>query len=357
MSDLVAVQKRCGHEITCLVHNHKRSLSAVRENVDGIDVLRTPIIGKFLFTPLSPFFIRDFKRLLKEQKPDLIHIQMPNVSAFAALYVKSCSDIPVIVHWQSDVITADSGFLMTLAYKMYRPLEQRLLRVAKLIISTTDAYSKSSQPLREWQEKVRVVPVGIADKNAATQKEKSTDNNGRLNLLCIGRLTYYKGHKYLLEAVERFPECTLTVVGTGDQQQGLEKWLVRSKAKDRILFTGAVDGERLDQLLQECDALCLPSIERTEAFGVVLLEAMRVEKAVISSDVTGSGMAWVVDDGVTGILVKPNNVIELVNAISTLSKDPELRYSMGRAGRERFLKYMEIEKVAEQIDELYESVL
>jgi rhamnosyl/mannosyltransferase len=101
----------------------------------------------------------------------------------------------------------------------------------------------------------------------------------------------------------------------------------------------------------------LPSIERTEAFGMVLLEAMSFGKATVVSDVQGSGMGWIVDQGVTGLKVKPADSGALAEALVELAADCEKLRQMGRAGREKFERLFEINHAVEGVIDTYGAVL
>ncbi len=118
---------------------------------------------------------------------------------------------------------------------------------------------------------------------------------------------------------------------------------------------GKQSDSAVSRLLQSCDCLCLPSIERTEAFGMVLLEAAQFAKPVVVSDVPGSGMGWVVKDGETGLKVRPADVAALADALRRMADDKDRREEMGRCARQRFDKIFKIEQVESQIAEVYDN--
>lgn len=126
---------------------------------------------------------------------------------------------------------------------------------------------------------------------------------------------------------------------------------------DRVALMGGLPDARLHAMLDTCDCLCLPSVERTEAFGLVLLEAMRYAKPVVASDVEGSGIGWVVENGVSGILVPPADAGALGAAIQRMMEDDGLRRGMARAALERFERHFQIDRVADRIAALYKEIL
>jgi len=178
-----------------------------------------------------------------------------------------------------------------------------------------------------------------------------------LQVLAVGRLTYYKGFRYLIEAAAQVTGVHISLVGEGDQAEELKSLVSSLDLQDRIKFEGHLSDDLLAQKMAECDCLCLPSIERTEAFGMVLLEAMYFGKATVISDVTGSGMGWIVDDGVTGIKVRPANPDALAEALKRLMTDREELDRLGRRGKEKFDQQFEINHAVEGLVEIYQHAL
>ncbi len=175
-----------------------------------------------------------------------------------------------------------------------------------------------------------------------------------LQVLAVGRLTYYKGFSYLIKAVAKTPGVHINLVGHGDQADSLKKLTTSLNLQDRVSFHGILSDAELAQQMTDCDCLCLPSIERTEAFGMVLLEAMYFGKATLISDVEGSGMGWVVDDGITGIKVKPANADELAIALQRLAADRVELADMGQRGREKFDQQFEINHAVAGLVKIYQ---
>jgi rhamnosyl/mannosyltransferase len=149
----------------------------------------------------------------------------------------------------------------------------------------------------------------------------------------------------------------LELVGDGDQKTELTQLVASLDLESRVTLHGSITDDKLAELLEDCDCLCLPSIERTEAFGMVLLEAMRFGKATVVSDVPGSGMGWLVEHEVTGLKVDPANSGQLADAFRCLADDRELCRRMGDRGREKFDRLLEINQTAGGIMDIYSEVL
>ncbi len=179
-------------------------------------------------------------------------------------------------------------------------------------------------------------------------------SHAEFKILSVGRFAYYKGHSLLLKAVASIPGATVRVVGEGDERSNLDRLVREYGVEDRAFLLGGLSAERLVKLYKECDCFCLPSIERTESFGIVLLEAMAFGKPCVVSDVCGSGMSWVVQHGVTGLHFENENVESLVAVLRRLKSDAEYRQRLGQAGLpRRFKERFTISKISDQILELY----
>jgi len=234
-------------------------------------------------------------------------------------------------------------------------IEKAVLKRARIIVATSLPYCDSSRSLRKWQDKCKVVPLGIDVKRFGNLTGTQSDKVD-LQILAVGRLTYYKGFQYLIEAAARTSGIQINLVGHGEEADHLKTLVASLKLQDRVTFHGILSDAELASQMAECDCLCLPSIERTEAFGMVLLEAMYFGKATVISDVPGSGMGWVVDDGVTGIKVNPADSEALAEAFKRLATDRDELANMGQCGRKKFDRHFEINHAVEDLVTIYRQI-
>lgn len=365
MSDLLTALADLGVRAAALVHDHRASLTG-RTPADTNQnplVYRAPCLGRWLYAPISPPFPWWLGRVIGEFKPAVLHLHMPNTSAFWALGVPAARRIPWVIHWHSDVVSSQWDRRLALAYPAYRPLEQRLLAASRAIVVTSPAYLYSSRALERWQPRCHVIPLGI---DPGRVREPAVDTLRRteklwgraaFKLLAIGRLTYYKGFEVLVQAVADLPDLRLLIVGQGERRPQLDRLLKTLGLEGSVTLAGALPDAELNALWTTCDAFCLPSLERTEAFGLVLLEAMRFHKPVIASDIPGSGVGWVVRQGRHGLLVKPNNPAALRDAIVRLMRmTPRQRLQLGQAGAEALRGSFDIKQVAARTLGLYQQL-
>jgi len=356
LGDLLPVQQQQGIDAAALVHAHDKP---ERQRFPQM-VWRAPTYGKLLYVPFSPSFPLWLDAMIRTFDPQLLHIHVPNMSAFWALAVPSARKIPWVIHWHSDVVASSIDKRLAWAYQAYQPLEWMLLSRSVRIIATSIPYRDSSVPLQRWMDKTSVVPLGVDPRRLPTPESddlswaerqwKGTD----LRVLCIGRLTYYKGHQVLLESLQHVDQVQLICVGGGELLSNLEER--RQCLGLKVQFTGALSDSRRNALLETCDVLVLPSVERTEAFGVVLLEAMAFGKPVIATRVEGSGMGWVVEDGENGLLVPPGDAEALARAMRTMRECPGLRKQMGERGKEHLGTRFHIRRCARSFSGIYQDL-
>lgn len=351
MLALIKAQVKAGLDIFVLVHQHKTGMAYSENKEFGATIYRLPIVAKLLFVPLALSAFSHLKRILRSEQPDIIHAHLPNVTCFWLLFLPFASKAKLILHWHSDVIGERPNLGVKLLYPFYRIFEKALLRKAHCIIVTSENYLQSSKPLKLFTNKCVVVPLGLEDSNNEAIKEIAFN----VGALCVGRLTYYKGHEFLIRAFSKLEHDTLrlTIVGDGEERTRLKRIVNELGLQGRVNFLGQVDDVSLSTLMSHCSFLVLPSIERTEAFGLVLLEAMRESKACICTDVPGSGMSNVVQHEKTGLVARHSNTESLADAIDTLARDITLSERFGMSGRQRFLGKFQIESVERQIRKVY----
>jgi glycosyltransferase involved in cell wall biosynthesis len=366
LRDLMAGLARRNIDNSALVHQSDISFKSRHEryNASGreLPVTRAAVWARLLFTPVSPTFPWLLKRAIKQQKPDVLHLHLPNVSAFWALLLPGARNIPWLVQWQSDVLASRHSLGLRLFYALYRPFERAVLEKCAVIICSSPPYLNSSEALAEFRDKCTIVPLGLDPANLAYLNDSVESASGRLDnaplqVLAIGRLTYYKGFEYLIRAAAEVDNIQVHLVGQGDQESALKTLTAELALEHKVFFHGHLPDEELAGQYANCDCVCLPSIERSEAFGLVLLEAMYWGKPTIASDVPGSGMGWIVDHGVTGLKVSPENTEDLASALLYLEQHRDKIAHLGKNGRDKFDGQFHIDRCAESIAQIYQQIL
>ena len=142
----------------------------------------------------------------------------------------------------------------------------------------------------------------------------------------------------LLHAISQTHQVELDLIGHGEQLNSLKALCQQLGITNRVRLHGTVNDDERDALLLQSDCLCLPSTDRTESFGIVLLEAMSAGKPCVVTDVPGSGMTTVVKAGQTGLVVPYGDHTKLAAALAQLADNREMLSELGTQGRQRFVQ-------------------
>jgi glycosyltransferase involved in cell wall biosynthesis len=324
--------------------------------VNGIDVRRVACLAAPVYTPVSPTYPLELSRALRELEPDLLHLHLPNPSCFALLASARARRVPWIVHWHADIPPDAPDWRLRTGYRVYKPFEQALLKHAAAIVATSAAYLDASAALAPWRAKAHVIALGAGDVALPAPRRDLWPDGDGVRWLAVGRLSHYKGLDVLLRALVDVPDARLVVVGEGECATELRETATKCGVANRVRFAGSLDDATLLAVYAAADAFVLPSLNRGEAFGLVLLEAMRARLPVVASAIQGSGIGEVVADGESGVLVPPGDASALATALARL-RDADLRARMGACGRERFEARFTLERSAQRWSQLYEQVL
>jgi rhamnosyl/mannosyltransferase len=282
---------------------------------------------------------------LARLQPDVVHVHSPYPLGELSAWLLTQARLIITHH--SDVVR-QKGWL-----RLYRPLLREVLRQADRVIATSPRYIETSPWLRPVQDKCVVVPLGVDPRRFSPA---STPFEGPPTLLFVGRLRYYKGLGTLLRALPDLAEINLKVAGSGPMRDGWEALAAELDVAQRVDFMGRVDDAHLPALYHQAHAFILPSNARAEAFGMVLLEAMASGLPCITTEL-GTGTSWIVQHGITGLVVPPQQPLALGEAIQRLLSDPALRTQMGRAGRARVEAEFTQERMIARVQSVYEEVL
>lgn len=285
---------------------------------------------------------------------DVVHLHGPNLLA-SLMTLRLAKAVRLVVHWHSDIV--GKGWLG----RLLRPLEQRMLSRADAIVCTSPPYAEHSASLRKWRHKLCSVPIGIEDPGpsaapAALPARVEEFLAGRRHVFAIGRLVPYKGFAHLVDAARRFPpDLAVVIGGNGPLREVLQDRATAAGVADRVLFTGGLSDAELDALMRRAMAFCLPSVARSEAFGVVLLEAMARGVPVVATRISGSGVPWVNRDGDSGLNVEPGDSQALADACTKIAANPALRERFAQGARRNFERRFTAEVFAKTMLNVYQQ--
>ncbi len=318
-----------------------------RETVNGVMVIRAATYGRY-YTPFCPSMPRWIKRL----RPDIVHLHHPCPMAYVACLSARLS-APVVLGHHNDIVKPRA------LLKLYLPLQQAMMRRAGAVLVGTQDYLDTSPHLVPFRTKCRIVPYGIPLRqftpNAGTESLAARIRRAHPGpiVLFVGRLCYYKGLDVAIDAMQNV-NGTLLIVGHGPLVDDVSQSIETLGLEYKVVLVGPVDDATLVAYYRACDLTILPSIYRSEAFGLVMLQAHACARPVICSDLPG--LSTVNVDHRTGLLVPPGDVSGLASAINRLLHAPALRRRMGRAGRRQVEQLYGADRMARRIEEVYDSL-
>ena len=334
LSDLMNVQKRSGMAVAAVVHQHLPSIRASHEGEEGntnaakaAHVYRAARWFNIGVVPFAPLFALTLAKAIKEFRPTVLHIHHPNASGVWALLLPSARRLPWVATWHADILTPEASFAIKLGYQLYRPLQHAQLARTQRVLATSELYRSGSAALTALAPRCEVLPLGLDEQRMPPMGAREVSGEALdttpvpLRILSVGRIASYKGFTHLLKALEYLPEATLTMVVSGSPSEitALETQIAHLGLTPRVsLKKNLSDAELWDQY-RACQVFCLPSTDKTEAFGMVLLEAKHFNRPVVACDIPDSGVPWVAAKYGRFALAQPGNAQSLASAIERVT--------------------------------------
>lgn len=320
------------------------------EWINGVKVTRAGSIGIFWGMPIS--FSFPFLLAKKSREVDIIHFQMPFPLADISYLLLGSRKPSIVVTYHSDIVRQKKLMLF------YKPFLFRFLRIVDRIIVTSPNMLEFSEYLKAFKYKCSVVPLGIdvdyLEHSGVKEIGLSKTKDEKL-ILFVGRLTYYKGVEYLIEAMQRVKNSKLLIVGDGELRAQLERKSRLLGLQDKIIFLGKLSKEELNYCYKICDIFVLPSVEESEAFGLVQAEAMFFGKPVVNTRLR-SGVPYVSVNGETGITVPPRDSKALADAINKILENHDLYRMFSKNAVNRVYSLFTKRKMLDAILRIYEEL-
>lgn len=359
--DLARKLKEKKHDIWVLVSNKSKFQNYEKkfqnyENIDGIKLIRLPMLLYFIRGFLTPPIFSWIKKI----NPDIIHLQVPNpwFELNTLIYYLFGDKKKLIITYHSDILD------YTIAHRFFNFFRKFMLfPLLKIytckIIATSPDYVKSSQFLWYSRDKVEVMPLSL---DLSLFYPSILKDKKQKKIFFVGRLATYKGLEYLLMAThlvsKKRNDFKIVIIGDGPLKYKLKHMTKELFIEEFVDFKGSVSDKELMTLLkEECDIFVLPSIYRSEAFGISMMEAMALGKPVISTKIKGSGVNFVNINNLTGLVVEPKNSKQLADAIIKLLDNPDLRKKLGMAGRKRVEENFDLDKYIKRLISLYSDCI
>jgi rhamnosyl/mannosyltransferase len=315
------------------------------ELIAGVPVVHLKTWKVVASTPLCEGMIE----AIRSWPCDIIHLNWPNPFAVLAYLLSGCP-AKLVVTYHSDVIR--QRFLAA----MFGPILKYALSLADAIIVTSPNFVDHSSTLRPFRHRCRVVPLGIRPEcllnTSDVEVAEIRAHFGTPIIMAAGRLVYYKGLEYLITAMKTV-NAHLVIIGTGPLREQLQAQIGREGLGHRISLVGEV--EHIAPYYHAADVFVLASIARSEAFGLVQLEAMVCGKPVVNTRLN-SGVPFVSLHGATGLTVEPADPAELGLALRILLQNDRFRSRLGAAARQRVTEEFTLQLMAQRTLALYREL-
>ncbi|MBN1778716.1 MAG: glycosyltransferase family 4 protein [Candidatus Buchananbacteria bacterium] len=353
---------KLGHQVTIFTPEYQK----VTEEVHNLSIKRI----KPLFKYGNAAFLPGIVKLLKGY--EIIHLHYPFFGVAEVLWLKNKklkkSGSKIIIHYHMDVV--GSGFLKKVFSFHTKFILPKIINTADRVIVTSNDYAQNSNLkdlLAKNPAKFVAVPNGV-DINFFKPENKDAEllNKNEINLedkvvVFVGGLDsahYFKGIEYLIEAMSFLRQADykwkLVIVGEGDLKKNYQDLAGQLHVDDKIKFAGYVPNHQLPKYYNLADVVVLPSIDKSEAFGLALVEGMACAKPAVASNLPG--VRSVVEDRVSGLLIEPKDSKDLAAKINYLLTNPTVAKEFGQAGRQLVEQKYSWQKIGLELDELYKSL-
>ena len=312
--------------------------------VEGVQVRRLATYGTIASTPITPGFFGEIRSIHE----GIIHLHHPN--PLPTVWSLLCADprVKIVVSYHADIVNQ-----RILKYAFF-PFLHGLLRRCAAIIASSSMLIDRSETLRPFREKCHVIPfpidsVSFRGRICAVKVKELRAKANRPIVLSIGRLVPYKGFEYLITAMKEV-DAELWIIGEGPLRDQLNQQGAALSGKVRLL--GSVPD--VANYHAASDVFVLSSINRSEAYGIVQMEAMAAGKPVVNT-LLESGVPYVSKSGESGLTVPPADPKALSKAINILLSDPKMREEMGRNGMLRVASEFDVSRIKQQTLEVYRA--
>lgn len=353
---------KLGHQVEVFTPQYKK----IDQEFEGVKINRIkPLVkyGNAAFIPALHFMLKDF---------DIIHLHYPFFGGAETiwLYQKKLkkSGAKIVLHYHMD--TVGQGIfkiLFGLSRIFFLP---KIIKLADKVIVTSADYGKNSNVakyLKQDPKKFFELPNGVfsnifipGPKDPELLSKYNIQSSDKVILFVGGmdKAHYFKGVEYLVEAVSRLRQKNykwkLVIVGKGELIKKYKSLSIQLHIGREVIFTGYVAQEDLVKHYNLADVVVLPSVDKSEAFGLTLVEAMSCAKPVVASNLVG--VRSLVEEEVNGHLVEPKNVSDLATKINHILSNQDLAKQYGQASRKKVEAKYDWTKIAVELDQLYKSL-
>jgi glycosyltransferase involved in cell wall biosynthesis len=334
---LTKAHQECGDQVNIIAFK-QFAISCPSVGEFGEDIRWLNLDCKISSAPFNFQLLLNFKKIIKEMGPERIYIHLPNPMMHELIrmnyvFLKKM-DIEIVAIYHSDIVNQK---ILNWFYDPYFKLTSKIYN--KIIVSSDNLW-RSSKTLRALPiEKKRVIPFCSEGKLVFKKRE-----NFNFKILAIGRLVPYKGFDFLIKSLND-SKYEVHIIGDGPERLKLQ-----SIASQNITFHLKVSEEKKQSLLNECSLLAVTSINNSEAYGMIIVEAFENGMPVIASNLE-TGVSFLVQNEFNGFLFDTLSVTSFKNKLDSMSHDEKfVNYS--KNAREFYLQHLSFTAFKERIKNL-----
>jgi len=357
---------RRGHDVTLITGPAIGPEGALFDQASdqGYDV----VVLDRLIRPIRPandaIAYLQLKRLLRRLAPDIVHTHSAKAGILGRYAATALRPRPAVIHTVHGL--AFHPYLPARLNRFYIAVEKAAARRTDAFICVADAMTEKMHAAGIGLDKPFTTAYSAIDQGPFLQPPPPDEIKGfrrkygigeqAVVLVCIARLTEFKGHEYIIESAHRlaarFDNCIWLFVGDGDRADEIRRRIRVAGLDYRFRFTGLLSPDRIPLALHASDILVHCSLR--EGLARVLPQAMLCGKPVVSFDIDGA--REVINDR-TGRLIPPEDADALTAACEELIVDPRLRNRLGRAGRDSVIERFRPETMVDTIERVYRQAL
>lgn len=325
------------------------------EIIDGVIIHRIPVFFSFFRIPVACYLS------LCQETADIFHVHTPPPSGvLSAIIAGKLKKRPLVLTYHSD--TVGNCLIEHFLAKLYNRFEANFIfkNFAGILVASK-GYQRRLLSRGLDEERVEILPNGVdvqslGESSQETRHLREYELGKKKLILFVGALKKCKGVEYLIEAIPRIVRkidgVELVIIGDGEQRNKLRSMAKRLGVTNYVSFRGTVIGEKLSAFYEAASVVVLPSI--SEAFGLVVLEAMTHGKPVVVTRI--AGLSELIIDHHNGVLVEPRNPEKLADAVIELLSDRILADTLSKNGRE-FVKRYSWRPIVLRLLDIYQRII
>jgi glycosyltransferase involved in cell wall biosynthesis/uncharacterized membrane protein len=354
-SQIASLLDKKHHWRIVVVTTGQKHITEHKEVSGNITVYRLGYQFKLSNTPFSFGWIKRIRRIIQQEKPDVINIHMPvpGIGDITALVAPRRIPIVITYHFLSMV---KGSFWVDLLIKTYEHIPlQSLFKRARTIISSSDAVLKSM--LQDYTNKSVIITPAADEKVFKPNFDTRSKNPTVLFAAVLGQTEQHKGLRTLINAfdivLKHLPTAQLVVAGDGNMRHEYEAYVRELGLEQHVTFKGKLPGNELAREYQQAHVFALPT--KSESFPMVIIEAMSCGLPVLSTPV--ASIPELVENGKTGFLFSPTDTNTLAHQLYTVLSDLDFATELGRSAYEKVHNKFLWSTRAEAYNEVFSDIL